>query len=136
MNERRAIAYQLYTQGKGYKAIARILSTTRSAVQMWKRRGRWSRPVSPSAQSDVSPSQYGGSLMHRGITWKDMPGPDHTAQRINFTLFRRGKHPLNAKCGDLEGPALIQRFKELNAYLVANGKKGGDWRKKSQQTKS
>lgn len=57
----------------------------------------------------------------RGITWRDMPGPNGEAKKLAFALFRRGKHPLNAKCEDLEGEILRQRLQQL---LVAGRAKG------------
>lgn len=63
--------------------------------------------------------------MHRGITWRHIPGSSEDDQKLNFALFRRGEHRLSPKCGDLEGEALIQRLRELTESNRINGRKGG-----------
>lgn len=56
------------------------------------------------------------NIVHRGITWRDFPGNrDTLMRRIDFAQFKRGVHPYNAACGDLEGAALKQKLHELAA---------------------
>lgn len=64
-------------------------------------------------------------VVHRGITWREFPGSDSAEKRINFTLFRRGRHPLNRRCEGLEGAALVARLSALVEIQRVNGRKGG-----------
>jgi hypothetical protein len=44
-------------------------------------------------------------IVHRGLTWRDFPGNcDAVEKRLNFSIFRLGKHLYNAAC---EGPSEI-----------------------------
>lgn len=52
---------------------------------------------------------------HRGITWRDFPGNcDAFQKKLNFSLFRRGRHSFNSACEGLEGEALKAKLLEMN----------------------
>lgn len=65
MNPQRELAASLYAEGKGYKAIARLLKLSRGTVQRWRRRHGWNRAASPLAQGTASPhGVWMQSLLH------------------------------------------------------------------------
>lgn len=61
--------------------------------------------------------------IHRGITYHDFPGSDNMEKRMNFSMFRRGAHPFNVHCGELEGRPLREKLEQLSAKNRENGSK-------------
>lgn len=53
-------------------------------------------------------------VVFRGITWIDYPGSDRIEKRMNFYLFRLGKHGYCKKLNGLEGEALKLKLQELS----------------------
>lgn len=54
------------------------------------------------------------TLLHRGLSWQDMPGRHHLDKRLNFSLFKRGSFPpWQWKIpSHAEGPALVLLIEE------------------------
>jgi hypothetical protein len=127
---KRLFARQLYVDGMGYKAIARLLSLRRATVQMWRRRGAWQRTVSPSAQESVSPlpspSAPRKSLAfyerELGISWQQMAGKSGDAKRRNLCLLYRRELPAFSTCYGLTGTALLEELHRLTAPKKAYGR--------------
>lgn len=53
-------------------------------------------------------------IVYRGITWVDYPGSDVMEKKLNFYLFRKGKHQYCKRLGDLEGDTLREQLQELS----------------------
>jgi hypothetical protein len=53
-------------------------------------------------------------VIERGITWVDYPGSDVMEKKLNFMLFRHGKHGYCRLLGDLEGDELRAKLQELS----------------------
>ncbi len=61
--------------------------------------------------------------VHRGISYLDFPGSDRMEKRINFAMFRRGRHPFNPQCRDLVGRPLKAKLHKLAEKNRINGSK-------------
>lgn len=64
-----------------------------------------------------------GRAVHRGITYLDFPGSDRMEKRINFAMFRRGRHAFYQPCRDLVGRALKAKLHKLAEKNRINGSK-------------
>ena len=65
---------------------------------------------------------------HRGLTWKDMPGPTLQQKRLTFVLFKRDKWPpVQWHIPDAaEGPELKSRIEERLAICGKGKRKSRD----------
>lgn len=80
-----------------------------------KRRHRKKRALAnaPNNTQSVPKPRPGGTW--NGITWKDAPGHDETAKKLNFFELVRGKLKGYEHCSNLHGDDLRAEFARLNA---------------------